>query len=240
MRAIGIIGGMSWESTALYYRLLNERVRDRDLSDAFRQPVVLLHSIDFAEMVPLQRSGDWEAAGAVLAAAAQGLVASGAAVIGIAANTMHIVAQAVAAVLPEDVALVHLVDATAEVCIAGGFKGVGLLGTAYTMEAPFYSDGLRAHGLEVSTPSPEDRAEVHRIVYDELVRGAVAEASRQTFARVIADLAAAGCEAVLLACTEFGLLDLAELTDLPLVDTTEVHVGALLAAARTPPSAQLI
>ncbi len=169
MRTIGIVGGMSWESTAVYYRLLNERTREA--LGPYHQPVVLIHSVDFAALVPLQQTGDWEAAGAVLADAARGLVAAGAGVIGIGANTMHIVAAAVVDALPPEVELVNLVDATAERCQAHGFRTVGLLGTAYTMEAPFYADGLRAHGLEVVTPDVEQRAEVHRVVYEELVRG---------------------------------------------------------------------
>ena len=229
MRAIGLIGGLSWESTAVYYRLLNERTRDA--LGPYHQPVVIVHSVDFSEVVPLQQAGDWPAAGAILAEAARGLVAAGAGVVGIGANTMHIVAADVVAALPADVPLVSLIDATADRCLSQGFSKVGLLGTAYTMEAPFYADGLRAHGLEVVTPDAEQRAEVHRTVYEELVRGAVVEESRQRFAWLIGELASQGCEAVLLACTEFGLLGLEELTDLPLVDTTEVHVDALLAEA---------
>ena len=233
MRRIGIVGGLSWESTAVYYRLLNERVRDQD--GAYHQPVVLIHSVDFSAIVTLQQAGDWPAAGAILAEAARGLVAAGAGVVGIGANTMHIVAADVVAALPADVPLVNLIDATAERCLSQGFSTVGLLGTAYTMEAPFYADGLRAHGLEVVTPDAAQRAEVHRTVYNELVQGTVAEESRQRFVRLIGALASQGCEAVLLACTEFGLLDLDELTDVPLVDTTEVHVDALLAEARRVP-----
>lgn len=229
MRVIGLVGGLSWESTAVYYRLLNERTRDA--LGPYHQPVVLVHSVDFSEVVPLQQAGDWPAAGAILAAAARGLVAAGAGVVGIGANTMHIVAADVAAALPPGVPLVSLIDATAQRCLEQGFTSVGLLGTAYTMEAPFYAAGLRAHGLEVLTPGAEDRAEVHRVVYEELVRGEVVEGSRHAFARVIGRLRSRGCTAVLLACTEFGLLELAELTDVPLVDTTSVHVDALLAAA---------
>ena len=233
MRVIGLVGGLSWESTAVYYRLLNERTRDA--LGPYHQPVVIVHSVDFSEVVPLQQAGDWPATGAILAAAARGLVAAGAGVVGIGANTMHIVAGDVAAALPPGVPLVNLIDATARRCLAEGFTSVGLLGTAYTMEAPFYADGLRAHGLEVRTPDSADRAEVHRVVYEELVRGVVADGSRTTFARVIGDLAERGCQAVLLACTEFGLLGLEDLTDVPLVDTTEVHVDALLAEARRVP-----
>jgi aspartate racemase len=230
VRAIGLVGGLSWESTAVYYQLLNERVRDRQ--GAYRQPVVILHSLDFAEIVPLQQAGDWTAAGAALAAAARGVVAGGAGVVGICANTMHLVAADVAAVLPPDVELVSVIDATADVCRAKGFSTVGLLGTAYTMEAPFYADGLRAHGLAVLTPAHDDRAEAHRIVYDELVRGVVSEVSRRAYVEIVERLISSGCDAVLLACTELGMLRLSELTDVPVVDTTEVHVDALLAASR--------
>ena len=230
MRAIGLVGGLSWESTAVYYRLLNERVRDR--GGAYRQPVVILHSVDFAEIVPLQQAGDWAAAGAALALAARGVVAGGAEVVGICANTMHLVASDVAAALPPGVAFVSVIDATADVCRDRGFLTVGLLGTAYTMEAPFYADGLRAHGLTVLTPDGDDRAEAHRIVYDELVRGVVSEVSRRVYVEIVERLISSGCDAVLLACTELGMLRLSELTEAPLIDTTEVHVDALLAASR--------
>ncbi len=229
MRAIGLIGGLSWESTAVYYRLLNERFRDR--AGPYRQPVVILHSVDFAEIVPLQQAGDWAAAGEAMAVAAEGVVAGGAAVVGICANTMHLVADDVEAALPAGVTLVNVIDAAAAACRAAGFSVVGLLGTAYTMEAPFYADGLRAHGLEVRLPDESGRAEVHRVVYEELVRGVVLEASRKAYVRIIAELSDAGCDAVVLACTEFGLLGLSELTSVPLLDSTEVHVDALLAAA---------
>lgn len=232
MRRVGLIGGMSWESTAEYYRLLNERTRER--LGPYHQPVVVLHSVDFAELVPLQQAGDWDAAGAMLADAARGLVAAGAGVVGICANTMHLVAPAVRAVLPADVPLVSVIDATADLCRANGFRTVGLLGTAYTMENPFYADGLRGHGLDVLTPDAVQRAEVHRVVYEELVRGEVAEASRESHRVVVESLHERGADAVLLACTEQAMLQLDVLTAVPLVDTTEVHVDALLSAATRP------
>ncbi len=230
MRVIGLIGGLSWESTAVYYRLLNERVREA--GEDYRQPEVILYSLDFAEIVPLQQRGDWTAAGSVLAAAGTRLVAAGAEVLGICANTMHLVASEVGAALPASARLVSVIDATAAVCLRGGFTRVGLLGTAYTMEHPFYAEGLRAQGLEVRTPNEVDRAEAHRIVYDELVRGVVSEGARQSYAQIVDRLAHEGCQAVLLACTELGMLRLDGLVSLPLVDTTVVHVEALLEAAQ--------
>lgn len=230
MRTIGLVGGLSWESTAVYYRLLNERVRDR--SDVpFRQPVVILHSVDFAEIVAMQQSGEWEAAGEAMADAARSVAAAGAEVVGICANTMHLVADAVAAALPLGVELVSVIDATAEACRVAGLPRVGLLGTAYTMEHPFYADRLRAHGLEVRAPDAEQRAEAHRVVYDELVQGLVTERSRRWYADLVDSMAADGCSGVLLACTELGMLELGELTSVAMLDTTEVHVDALLRAA---------
>jgi amino-acid racemase len=229
MRVIGLIGGLSWESTAVYYRLLNERVRDA--GEDYRQPQVILYSLDFAQIVPLQQRGDWAAAGSVLAAAGARLVAAGAEVVGICANTMHLVAAEVVAALPPSVELVSVLDATAAVCRQRGFTRVGLLGTAYTMEHPFYAEGLRSHGLEVCTPGDGDRAEAHRIVYEELVRGVVSDAARESYRHIVDRLASEGCQAVLLACTELGLLHLDELVALPLVDTTSVHVDSLLEAA---------
>jgi aspartate racemase len=225
---------MSWESTAEYYRLLNEQTRDR--LGPYHQPVVLLHSVDFAQLVPLQQAGDRDAAGALVVDAAAGLVAAGAGVVGICANTMHLVAPAVRAALPADVDLVSVIDATADRCRANDFGSVGLLGTAYTMEHPFYADGLRAHGLEVIIPDAGDRAEVHRVVYEELVRGDVVDSSRQRYRVVVEALRGRGADAVLLACTEQAMLGLDELTEVPLVDTTEVHVDALLEAAATAPA----
>ncbi len=230
MRTIGLVGGLSWESTAVYYRLLNERVRDG--SDVpYRQPVVLLHSVDFAQIVSMQQSGDWEAAGEAMAAAALSVVRGGADVVGMCANTMHLVADAVAQALPPGTQLVSVIDATAGAFRTAGLWSVGLLGTAYTMEQPFYAEGLRDHGLEVRTPTAADRAQAHRIVYDELVRGVVIEESRRWYADLVERMSAEGCAGIALACTELGMLRLAELTDVPLIDTTSVHVDALLRAA---------
>ncbi len=230
MRTIGLVGGLSWESTAVYYRLLNERVRDGS-EVPFRQPVLLVHSLDFAEIVSMQQSGHWEAAGEAMAEAALALVRGGAEVIGICANTMHLVAGAVEQVLPSGTELVSVIDATAEAFRSADLPSVGLLGTAYTMELPFYADGLRARGLEVRTPTKPDRAEAHRIVYSELVRGVVSQESRRWYADLVGRMSAGGAAGMALACTELGMLRLDELTDIPLIDTTSVHVEALLRAA---------
>jgi aspartate racemase len=224
MRTIGLVGGMSWESTAVYYRLLNEGARDR-LGGLHSAPLVLA-SVDFAEVADLQRAGRWDDAGALLAAAAKSVVAAGAELLAICTNTMHLVADRVAGAV--DVPLVNLVDVTAQECLRRGARTVGLLGTAYTMEAPFYRDRLRSCGLDVLVPADEDRAIVHRVIFDELCRGVVDETSRAAYGAVVERLARRGAAAVVLGCTEIRLLLDAASSDVPLVDTTEVHCAALL------------
>jgi aspartate racemase len=227
VRTIGLLGGMSWESSALYYRLVNERVRER-LGGLHSARCVLL-SVDFAEIERLQVAGELERAGTLLAADARLLQAAGAELVVLCTNTMHTVADALTDAL--DVPLLHIGDVTGQAVAAAGLRRVGLLGTAFTMEQPFLVDRLAAHGLEVLVPEATDRAEVHRIIYAELCRGIVREESRQAYRGVIDRLVARGAEGVVLGCTEIELLLGADDVDVPVFPTTALHAEAAVAAA---------
>ncbi|MFG3229222.1 aspartate/glutamate racemase family protein [Kitasatospora sp. NPDC048194] len=227
MRTLGLIGGMSWESTAEYYRLLNELTRDR--LGGLHSARLVLHSVDFAEIERLQTAGRWEEAGSVLARAARSLEAAGADLLLICTNTMHKVADQVAAAV--SVPLLHLADATAQAVRAAGVRRVGLLGTAFTMEQDFYRGRLASHGLEVLVPEEDARALVHRVIYEELCVGIVREESRAAYRRVIGDLVAAGAEGVILGCTEIELLVRPEDSPVPVFPTTRLHAKAAVAAA---------
>jgi aspartate racemase len=227
VKTIGLLGGMSWESSALYYRLLNEAVRER-LGGLHSARCVLL-SVDFAEIERMQVAGQWEAAGAVLAADARALQAAGAELVVLCTNTMHKVATAVAQAV--DVPFLHIGDITAEAVRAAGLHHVGLLGTAFTMEQSFLTDRLAARGLQVRLPDPIDRAEVHRVIYEELCLGIVRDESRAMFRTVIEGLVADGAEAVVLSCTEIELLIGPDDVDVPVFPSTALHVEAAVAAA---------
>jgi aspartate racemase len=227
VRTIGLLGGMSWESSALYYRLLNEAVRE-ELGGLHSARCVLL-SVDFAEIARLQESGDWTRAGELLAADARSLQAAGAEIVLLCTNTMHTVADVVTVGL--DVPLLHIGDSTAEAITAAGLTRVGLLGTRYTMEQPFLSDRLTAAGLEVVVPEPADRDLVHRVIYEELVLGVVREDSRQAYREVVDRLVAHGAQGVILGCTEIELLIGPEDVDVPTFPTTALHVAAAVRAA---------
>jgi amino-acid racemase len=227
MKTIGLIGGMSWESSAEYYRLLNELVRQR--LGGLHSAKCLLHSLDFAEIEELQAAGEWQRAGEILAEAARGLQAAGADLLLICTNTMHKVAGQVEAAV--SVPLLHLADATADAVRAAGVGRVGLLGTAFTMEQAFYRDRLAGHGLDVLTPDGEGRALVHRVIYEELCLGVVREESRAAYQDVIGKLAAAGAEGVVLGCTEIELLIRDEDSPVPLFPTTRLHAEAAVDAA---------
>jgi aspartate racemase len=227
MRTIGLLGGMSWESSALYYRLLNEAVRER-LGGQHSARCILL-SVDFAEIERLQVAGEWETAGKLLAADARTLQAAGAELVVLCTNTMHKVADALTDVL--EVPLLHIADVTADAVRAAGHRRVGLLGTAFTMEQPFLVDRLAGHGLEVLVPDRDDRAEVHRVIYEELCLGIVREESRQAYREVIDRLVGAGAEAVILGCTEIELLIGPGDVAVPVFPTTALHVEAAVAAA---------
>ncbi|MGW1883214.1 aspartate/glutamate racemase family protein [Streptomyces sp. NPDC001970] len=227
MKTIGLIGGMSWESSAEYYRLLNELVRER--AGGLHSARCILHSVDFAEIEELQVAGEWDQAGEILAEAARGLAAAGADFLLICTNTMHKVADQVAAAVP--VPLLHLGDATAEAVKAVGVAKAGLLGTAFTMEQDFYRDRLAGHGLEVLTPDAAGRAEVHRVIYEELCLGVVREESRRAYQRVIGELVEQGAEGIILGCTEIELLIRPEDSPVPVFATTRLHAEAAVRAA---------
>ncbi|GHH59888.1 aspartate racemase [Kitasatospora indigofera] len=227
MKTIGLLGGMSWESTAEYYRLLNVLTRER--LGGLHSAKCVLHSVDFAEIEALQSAGRWERAGEVLAEAARSLEAAGADLLLICTNTMHKVAGQVAAAV--SVPLLHLADTTAAAVLAAGLGKVGLLGTAFTMEQDFYRDRLAGHGLEVIVPDPAGRAEVHRVIYQELCLGIVREESRDAYRAVIADLVAAGAEGIVLGCTEIELLIGPEHSPVPVFATTSLHARAAVDAA---------
>ncbi len=220
MKRIGLIGGMSWESTAVYYRLINERVRE--LRGGVHSADCIVRSLDFAEIAELQSDARWDKAGKLLGREARALVTAGAEVLVLCTNTMHKVAPAIeqSAGIP----LLHVADATAEAIKARGLGSVGLVATAYTMEQDFYVGRLRErHGLEVIVPGARDRAEIHRVIYEELVRGKVEPQSRQRYRRVIEGLVDDGAAAILLGCTEIGLLIGADDATVPVFDTTRVH-----------------
>ncbi len=225
MRRIGIIGGMSPESTALYYRLLVDGVAERQ--GGFESPDVLIHSVNFADIRRLQEADDWDGAGEMLANAATGLAGAGAEALLIATNTMHKVAAMVEAAL--DVPLIHIADATASTLRAKGVSHPALLGTRKTMEMGFYAERLeRLHGLPVWVPGESMRAEIDRIIFEELVKGRILEASREVFKSAARQALGDGADGMILGCTEIGLLvDEADL-GAPTVCSARAHVGAAL------------
>lgn len=226
MNLIGLLGGMSWESTAHYYRILNESVRDR-VGGVHSAPIVM-HSVDFAEIVRMQEAGDWAGASELLGHAARGLADSGAQFIVMATNTMHVVAEAIEAAA--GIPLLHIADPTADAILAADISTVGLLGTRFTMEMDFYRERLEARGLGVIVPDADDRRTVDRIIYDELVHGVVTDASRDQYRGVIHRLIEAGAQGVILGCTEITMLVGPDDSAVPVFDTTELH--ALGAVAR--------
>jgi len=227
VKTIGLLGGMSWESSALYYRLLNESVRDR-LGGLHSARCILL-SVDFAEIERLQVAGEWERAGELLAADATALEAAGADVLVLCTNTMHKVVDALTDVVA--IPLLHIADVTAEAITTAGLRRVGLLATGFTMDQPFLTDRLAGHGLEVLLPDPADRAQGHRVIYEELCRGIVREESRETYRRIVRRLVEHGAEGIVLACTEIELLIGQDDVDVPVFPTTALHVEAAVAAA---------
>jgi len=220
MLRIGLLGGMSWESSAEYYRYVNEAVRAR--LGGLHSADCVMRSVDFTAIEPLQRTGDWDGAGELLASEAQALVAAGAELIVLCTNTMHKVADTIADAI--SVPFVHIADTTAEAVRAHGHESVGLLATAYTMEQDFYVGRLRdRHGLTVITPNTDDRATVHRVIYEELCVGVVSDASREDYRRIMRALADEGAEAILLGCTEIDLLVGPQDSPVPVFDTTRLH-----------------
>ncbi|WP_042264829.1 aspartate/glutamate racemase family protein [Paraburkholderia heleia] len=223
MKTIGVIGGMSWESSAEYYRLLNRHAKAR--LGGHHNARSLMVTVDFAQVEALQRAGDWDALGAQMAEAAQQLERGGADIVLLATNTMHRVCTAIEAAI--SIPFLHIADPTGQALRAAGFTRAGLLGTRYTMEQDFYVGRLReAHGIEAIVPNEQDRADVHRIIYDELCHGKVDAQSRRVYQRVIEDLAARGAQAVILGCTEITLLIGQSDSTLPVFDTTALHAQA--------------
>ncbi|SHM44794.1 aspartate racemase [Duganella sacchari] len=220
VKTIGLIGGMSWESTVPYYREVNQTIK-RELGGLHSAKVVL-YSVDFHEVERLQHAGDWDAAGAMMADAARALQAAGADFIVLCTNTMHKVAPAIEAAV--QIPLFHIADPTAQAIQRAGLNRVGLLGTRFTMEQAFYKERLREqHGLEVVVPEQADRDIVHRIIYDELCLGRIVDASRDEYRRIIASLVAQGAQAIILGCTEISLLVAQQDAAVPLFDTTSIH-----------------
>lgn len=224
-RIIGLLGGLSWESSAEYYRIINQLARDR--LGGLHSAKILLWSFDFAEIEALQHAGRWEEATTLMIEAARRLEAGGAECVVICTNTMHLMADAVQAAI--GIELLHIADPTAARITQAGLTRVGLLGTAFTMEQDFYKGRLtRRHGLDVLVPEAQDRALVHRVIYEELVQGQVLDSSRAAYRCVMARLVAQGAQAVILGCTEIMLLVGPQDCAVPLFDTTTLHAEAAL------------
>lgn len=227
MRTIGLLGGMSWESSVEYERIINSEVRAR--LGGTHSADLLVRSYDFAAIEALQEADDWDAAGDLLAADAARLVDAGADVVLLCTNTMHRVADRIEAAI--DVPFIHIADATASAVRSAGVGRVALLGTRYTMEQDFYRGRLGEHGIEVVVPDEPDRALVHGVIYEELVRGVVRDASRAAYLEVIERLRADGAEGVIAGCTEIELLVGPDDVDLPYFPTTRLHALAAVDAA---------
>ena len=223
MKVIGMIGGMSWESTVPYYTLINQAVKAQ--LGGLHSAKLILYSVDFHEVERLQHAGDWDAAGRMLAEAARALETAGAEFLVLCTNTMHKVASHMEAAV--QIPLLHIADPTAEAIKAAGFSKVGLLGTRFTMEQAFYRERLSVrHGLAVLVPPEADREVIHRVIYDELCLGQINVASRTHYHRIIADLVQQGAEAIILGCTEISLLVEPGTCSVPLFDTTRIHAQA--------------
>jgi aspartate racemase len=231
MKTIGLIGGMSWESTVTYYRQINETIKER--LGGLHSAKIVLYSVDFHEIEQLQRGGDWEAAGVILAEAARSLQTAGASFLVLCTNTMHKVASSIE--MAVTIPLFHIADPTAAEIKRAGYSTVGLLGTRFTMEQPFYRDRLsERHGLRVIVPTPTDRETVHRIIYEELCLGVVNDNARNEYRRIMGNLAFQGAEAIILGCTEISLLVTQQDSAAPLFDTTAIHARAAAEEALSP------
>jgi aspartate racemase len=222
MKTIGLIGGMSWESTALYYRLLNHGIACR--LGGFHSARLILFSVDFHEIELFQQTGGWDQAAAHLSDAAQALERAGAQFLVLCTNTMHKVADGITAGV--GIPLIHIGDATAAAIKRLGLSRVGLLGTRFTMDEGFYRSRLEAQGLSVVLPSEQDRKLVNRVIYDELCRGSVLDQSRDQYRRIIEDMEKSGAEGIILGCTEIGMLISADDSPVPTFDTTQIHAEA--------------
>jgi aspartate racemase len=223
MKTIGLLGGMSWESTGLYYRLVNEGVKAR--LGGLNSARIVLVSVNFREIEDLREAGDWTGVGDALARAAWQVEAAGGDFLLLCTNTMHKVAPQIQAAV--GIPLLHIADATAARIKASGMRRIGLLGTQFTMEEDFYRGRLVAqHGLEVVVPPKPDRDVVHRVIYEELCLGQVREASREAFLRIMGDLRSQGAEGIIEGCTEIVMLVQQAHTEIPLFDTTSIHAAA--------------
>ena len=227
MKTIGLIGGMSWESTAAYYRSINELVKAQ--LGGLHSARVVLYSVDFDEIERLQVAGDWDEAGRLLAAAARALAAAGADFLVLCTNTMHRCAEAIETAV--SIPLLHIADATADEIGRGNLRVIGLLGTRFTMEQDFYRGRLQERGFEVIVPEAADRDLVHRVIYDELCLGSIRAESRDAYRAVIARLVRGGAQGIIFGCTEIGLLVSAADSPVPVFDTTAIHAQAAVARA---------
>ena len=219
MQTIGLLGGMSWESTIPYYRIINETVRQA--LGGLHSAKILLYSVDFHDVERMQHAGNWAQAGEVLAGAARSLHAAGADFLVLCTNTMHKVAPAIERAVP--LPLLHIADPTAQAIARAGFSSVGLLGTRFTMEQDFYRDRLHAHGIDVLVPDQDERERIHRVIYEELCLGRVVEASRESYRRIIERLVARGAQGIVLGCTEIAMLIGPADASVPVFDTTLLH-----------------
>jgi aspartate racemase len=223
VKTIGLLGGMSWESTVPYYKIINRTVTER--LGGLHSARLVLYSVDFHDIEQLQHAGEWEETGRILARCASLVEAAGAECLVLCTNTMHRVAENIQDAI--GVPLLHIADAAAREIRSAGLSSVGLLGTRFTMEQDFYRERLQQrHGLGVIIPNEHDREKIHRIIYDELCLGQVLESSREEFSRIIASLGQAGAEGVILGCTEISMLVGPADVQLPLYDTTEIHALA--------------
>lgn len=222
LRTLGLIGGMSWESTQLYYRIVNETIRDR--LGGLHSARLVLASVDFHEIEELQRSGDWDRAGTLLAECAKSLERAGAENLVLCTNTMHKVAASIEDAV--SIPLLHIADPTARAIRSAHFTTAGLLGTRFTMEQTFYRERLERHGIRVLTPDAPDRQTVHDVIYNELCLGKIVDSSRDAYRHIIERLIAQGAQAIILGCTEITMLVKAADSAVPVFDTTLLHAQA--------------
>ncbi len=230
MKTIGLLGGMSWESTISYYRAINQGIKNS--LGGFHSAKIVMYSVDFGPIEKLQHQGDWEAVAALLCEAAKNIQLAGADFLVMCTNTMHKVAPQIENEI--DIPLLHIADATAETIVKNGIGKVGLLGTLFTMEQDFYKSRLiDRYGLDVIVPNSDDRQVVHKIIYEELCFGNINEGSKAEYLRIIDSLAIQGAEAVILGCTEIGLLVNQSDTKVKLLDTTEIHAQKAVEYAKS-------
>ncbi len=230
MKTIGLLGGMSWESTTDYYRLINTKIKEQ--LGGLHSAKLVLYSVDFAEIEILQQQGNWQKAGQLLTDAAQNIEKAGADFLLICTNTMHIVADTIAHNI--QIPIIHIADATGDALLNKGITQVGLLGTAFTMEKDFYKKRLiDQYGLHVITPDSADRKRVHTIIYDELCSGIIRQSSKETYLSIIDKLVENGAQAIILGCTEIGMLIKQSDTSIPLFDTTLIHAEKAVTLALT-------